>query len=344
MKLHEFEYNFNVRLTKVNKQFTTMNNVLEAKKQAFIEIYRRDPRISHDDAISSLQTTIEDFDPLNPVGWQNAQLENLQKQLAQQQKIVVEAGEMKIRLVKTEREKINLEHRLNELQSILDNEATEKSNLAKELKEIKDLNSNLKIENEKMAKDLKAVNLSRSEADGERKRLEGILQQTQARLQDAERVKADQSEKIKKLERDLKVADPKRGGISAKEGSPRGAAKPVAAASLIDSKQTIVCDSFSDDNKNVTVSSCKRRVRGNYRYWGYCFLNHPQIKKNQILQWSLRVPKFELANIGMVIILEQIIFHFLKITCQSYWYICQSTNGRLETVLVHKIGSEYYCL
>ena len=116
MKLHEFEYNFNVRLTKVNKQFTTMKNVLEAKKEALIKIYRKDPRISHDDAVSSLEKTIEDFDPLNPVGDHNAQLENLQKQLAEQQKIIAEAGDMRARLAKTERDKINLEQRLQQTQ------------------------------------------------------------------------------------------------------------------------------------------------------------------------------------------------------------------------------------
>ena len=74
-----------------------------------------------------------------------------------------------------------------------------------------------------------------------------------------------------------------------------------------ESKQTIVCNGFSDNNKDVTVSSCKRRVKCNYlttRNNGYCFLDHPKIEKNQVLQWTLRVPKFELGLIGMVIILE----------------------------------------
>ena len=156
MKLHVFHDNLNLRSKKVNKQFTTINNVLEAKKQALIEIYRKDPRISHDDAVSSLEKTIEDFDPLNPVGGHYAQLENLQKQLAEQQKIVAEAGEMKIRLAKTEQEKINLEQCLTELQSLLDTEAREKSSLTKNFNEIKEVNSYLKIEIEKLVKDLKA--------------------------------------------------------------------------------------------------------------------------------------------------------------------------------------------
>ena len=130
----------------------------------------------------------------------------------------------------------------------------------------------------------------------------GDLQQTQTRLQNAERTNTEQSEKIKKLERDLKVANPKRGGLSTKEQPSIGAAKTVGTASLIESKQTLVCESFSDDNYYVTVSSCKRSVNG--RLYSYCFLNHPTIKKNQILKWSLRIPKFRSGLIGMVIFIE----------------------------------------
>lgn len=65
-------------------------------------------------------------------------------------------------------------------------------------------------------------------------------------------------------------------------------------------KETIVCESFSDTNKNVTVSSCKRSVKSSA--FGYCFINHPPIGKNQILKWSLRVPKFGNGIIGIVII------------------------------------------
>ena len=55
MNLEVFKYNLNVRLTKVNKQFATMNAFLETKKEALIKIYHKDPRISHGDAISLLQ-------------------------------------------------------------------------------------------------------------------------------------------------------------------------------------------------------------------------------------------------------------------------------------------------
>ena len=102
MKLHEFKYNLNVRLKKVKKQFATIHDVLEgflvegflveAKKEALIEIYRKDPRISHDDAVSSLQRTIEAFDLLRPEKelqtLMQQQLVEQQKQLAQQQVII----------------------------------------------------------------------------------------------------------------------------------------------------------------------------------------------------------------------------------------------------------------
>ena len=68
--------------------------------------------------------------------------------------------------------------------------------------------------------------------------------------------------------------------------------------------QAVVCDRFSDDNENVIVSSCKRSVKFYKNKNGYCFLNHPKIEKNQILKWSLQVPKFKYSVIGMVIILE----------------------------------------
>ena len=107
-------------------------------------------------------------------------------------------------------------------------------------------------------------------------------------LEDAERIKTEQAKRIETLERDLKI----------------GAVDTVKSAS--ESKQTIVCQSFSDDNKNVTVSNDKRSVKHNgglFSGSGYCFLKHPKIKKDQILKWSLRVPKSG-YSIGMVIILE----------------------------------------
>ena len=49
MKLAAFETTLNDQLTKLNDQFTTIYDILESKKEVFIKMYRKDPRISHDD-------------------------------------------------------------------------------------------------------------------------------------------------------------------------------------------------------------------------------------------------------------------------------------------------------
>ena len=146
------------------------------------------------------------------------------------------------------------------------------------------------------------------------------------------------------LERDLKNAKSKQGDLYAKNEPLMEDVETVQPAPVMESKQTVVCQRFSDDNKNVTVSNGKRSVKYNGSGFGrgYCFLKHPKIKKNEILKWSIRVPKFY-GLIGMVIILKLIIFDFLKITFQSYWYICQSTEERMEWLL-EQVGSEYYYL
>ena len=82
------------------------------------------------------------------------------------------------------------------------------------------------------------------------------------------------------------------------------AVETVESVPLTQSKQTINCDSFSDDNYNVTVSSCKQSVKNKLGDYGYCFLNNPKWQKNQILKWSLRVPKHNYGGIGMVIMPE----------------------------------------
>ena len=123
-------------------------------------------------------------------------------------------------------------------------------------------------------------------------------------LEDAERIKIEQAKRIETLERDLKAANSKRSNSAKNEPLTR-AVETVQPASIIERKQTIGCQSFSDDNKNVTVSNDKRSVKGNFGYWSYCFLNHQKMQKNQILKWSLRVPKFKfLSSIGIVIIPE----------------------------------------
>ena len=71
----------------------------------------------------------------------------------------------------------------------------------------------------------------------------------------------------------------------------------------VDNEAVIVCQSFSDDYFDIDVSSCKQIVKftDEQEYgFGYCFLNHPTIKKDQVLQWTVRVPKFYfLCEIGI---------------------------------------------
>ena len=124
-------------------------------------------------------------------------------------------------------------------------------------------------------------------------------------LEDAERIKNEQTKRIETLEQDLEVANSNLGDLIAKNEPLTRAVETVQPASVMERKQTIVCQSFSDDNKNVTVSNGKRSVKYNGDGYddGYCFLKHEKIKKDQILKWSLRVPKSK-YTIGMVIILE----------------------------------------
>ena len=93
---------------------------------------------------------------------------------------------------------------------------------------------------------------------------------------------------------------------------------------ITENKRIEICDSFSEDNVNLIVSSCKRSIRSKGRT-GYCFLSHPNIDKNQILRWTLRVPRHQ-TSIGIVIILKNILFEFLKITFKRYWNICQPSR------------------
>ena len=82
------------------------------------------------------------------------------------------------------------------------------------------------------------------------------------------------------------------------------AVETVETTPISESKETIICDRFSDDNKNVIVSSCKLLSKVDDYKLGYCLLNHQKIEKNKILKWSLRVPKFKYGWIGTVIFLE----------------------------------------
>ena len=65
MNLTEFETTLNNRLAKLDDQFSAISDILKAKKQVFTEMYRKDPRISHDEEVSCLLLANETFDPAN---------------------------------------------------------------------------------------------------------------------------------------------------------------------------------------------------------------------------------------------------------------------------------------
>ena len=73
----------------------------------------------------------------------------------------------------------------------------------------------------------------------------------------------------------------------------------------VDNEAVIVCQSFSDDNEDVDLSSCRRIMKftdEKEKGVGYCFLKHPKIEKDQVLQWTFHVPKFRyFGRIGIVI-------------------------------------------
>ena len=131
MNLAEFEANFNDRVAKLDDQFSTITDVLKEKKEAFVKLYRRNPKICHDEAVAFLQTTNESFNPANPdkeleqnvmqeqLVQQQEQLVQLQEQLAQQQEIASEAEEMSRQLAD---QKAQLEHNCHGLEQRLDEE------------------------------------------------------------------------------------------------------------------------------------------------------------------------------------------------------------------------------
>ena len=73
-------------------------------------------------------------------------------------------------------------------------------------------------------------------------------------------------------------------------------------------QSVIYCNTFSDDYDDVILSDCKRTIKffeKDVNGCGYCFLNHPKLEADQVLQWTVRIPKFDcLCNIGMFTILE----------------------------------------
>ena len=65
MSLTEYESTLNDQLVKLDHQFAEIGEELEAKKADFVEIYRKDPRISRDEEFTNLKQMIQDFNPMN---------------------------------------------------------------------------------------------------------------------------------------------------------------------------------------------------------------------------------------------------------------------------------------
>ena len=66
INLTDYDAKLTEQLTKLDEQFDAINVELKAKKEIFIEMYQKDPRISYDEAVLSLHKIIQDFDPFNP--------------------------------------------------------------------------------------------------------------------------------------------------------------------------------------------------------------------------------------------------------------------------------------
>ena len=122
MNLAEFENTLKDRLAKLDEQFAAMADILKTKKEDFIEMYRKDPRICHDEAVLCLLTNPDEQPDRNAMQeqllQQQEQMAALQEQLAQQQHIAAEADEMRRQLAdrKTQLEDLHveLEQRLEE--------------------------------------------------------------------------------------------------------------------------------------------------------------------------------------------------------------------------------------
>ena len=66
ISLTEFETTLNDKLCKLDSKFNDINENLKLKKNAFIQIICKDPRVSRDEAILSLEKLIDDFNPIDP--------------------------------------------------------------------------------------------------------------------------------------------------------------------------------------------------------------------------------------------------------------------------------------
>ena len=200
MKLNEFESALNDRLTRLNEQFVAITDVLKAKKDCFIQMYRKDPRISHDEAVSCLHKINESFESINPSGGQGQdtikeQLNQLQEQLVQQQELAAEAELMRKELAdqKNQIEDMytHLQQRSTELQVANKNLQACKKNLEDQLEE-KDIDLlNLELEKtsleKKFQQDQIQANDRLKKTNEEKTILERRLNELQSSLLGAER-------------------------------------------------------------------------------------------------------------------------------------------------------------
>ena len=66
ISLAEFESTLNDQLAKLDDEFAVINDILKAKKEAFIKLYRKNPWVSQNEAVERLRETLESFNPMNP--------------------------------------------------------------------------------------------------------------------------------------------------------------------------------------------------------------------------------------------------------------------------------------
>ena len=217
MDLTDFDLKLKDQLAILNEQFEKMNQELKAKKEIFIEMYQKDPRISHDEAVLTLEKKIQDFDPFNP-------------------QEITELGDV------------------DSLTSDSDTDVFQSLDMT-------------------------------SDSDS---------------LTDISQTSSDLSNSFAQIPKNL-FADVMHSGWhtigSSDENETSGNEENAA----------IICKSFSNNNYGVDVSSCKRIVKNTSNTLrGYCFLNHPKIEQDQVLQWKVRVPKFHnMSYVGMVIMINK---------------------------------------
>ena len=65
ISLTEYQSILNDQLVKLDDHFNEIDGELETKKACFVEMIRKDPRISRDDEVLSLKQKIKNFNPMN---------------------------------------------------------------------------------------------------------------------------------------------------------------------------------------------------------------------------------------------------------------------------------------